>query len=523
MVASWNFFYGFEVITNVPELHFLFLKLEYLTIPWIPGVLVVFVIEFAGYTSLLNKKGYLAIFLIPAIVFIGFFTNNFHHLYYEQTGYLIIDNLVVISNIPGILYKLQYISNVIASTIGLFIILQLLIYSSPVLRPQMKYTAFIFLVLTSCIILSFIFPQFYPDFDLSSVLLSIIGLIILNGIFKHNLLDLMHIPYLDIFNYLHEGVIVLDPRNRILEINIPASQYLDLDPSKIRGKNIESVDSIIQEQYSKLIEGTETTFTIKKEGIQQDLWFFIKMYSVYKPDHQIQCKMIVIQDVTDISRSNQALLESGRKLNLLNSITRHDILNQTTIVTGYSNILLESQPEISHYPEYIEIIRNSSQSIQNLIRFTATYQDLGAKKPVWLSINRVALNAWKTLHPPENVTLEIKTDLIIFADLLLEKVFFNLFDNSFRHGGLVTRITISFNEQEGNPVLIYADNGSGVDPSYKKKIFSRGFGKNTGYGLFLVSEILGITSINIEENGEYGKGVRFEMKIPVENIKLNNN
>lgn len=44
--------------------------------------------------------------------------------------------------------------------------------------------------------------------------------------------------------------------------------------------------------------------------------------------------------------------------------------------------------------------------------------------------------------------------------------------------------------------------------------FERGFGKNTGLGLFLAREILGITRIAIAETGVYGQGARFEMLVP---------
>ncbi len=58
------------------------------------------------------------------------------------------------------------------------------------------------------------------------------------------------------------------------------------------------------------------------------------------------------------------------------------------------------------------------------------------------------------------------------------------------------------------------DNGGGIDQETKKHLFKRGYGKNTGYGLFLIREILAITGILIEETGESGKGARFEIKVP---------
>jgi len=48
--------------------------------------------------------------------------------------------------------------------------------------------------------------------------------------------------------------------------------------------------------------------------------------------------------------------------------------------------------------------------------------------------------------------------------------------------------------------------GEGVPTYEKEKIFKRGFGKNTGMGLFLAREIPSITGITIHETGDPGKG-----------------
>ena len=102
----------------------------------------------------------------------------------------------------------------------------------------------------------------------------------------------------------------------------------------------------------------------------------------------------------------------------------------------------------------------------------------------------------------------------VLADLLLEKVPYNLIDNSMRHGKHVTRIKMS-SEQVGDAVLImYEDDGVGISVEDKKRLFEKGFGRNTGYGLFLIREILAITGITIMERGQAGQGVRFEMLVP---------
>ena len=65
----------------------------------------------------------------------------------------------------------------------------------------------------------------------------------------------------------------------------------------------------------------------------------------------------------------------------------------------------------------------------------------------------------------------------------------------------------------------YLQNGEGIPAAYKEKCFERGVGKNTGWGLFLVREILAVTRITIAETGEPGKGARFEMHIPADTFR----
>src|SRR5208337_5549336 len=83
----------------------------------------------------------------------------------------------------------------------------------------------------------------------------------------------------------------------------------------------------------------------------------------------------------------------------------------------------------------------------------------------------------------------------IFADSMLEKVFYNLVDNALRYGGKLTAITFSLRQSDEELIIICEDNGNGIPDAEKEKIFERGFGKNTGQGLFLAREILSITGI----------------------------
>jgi len=97
---------------------------------------------------------------------------------------------------------------------------------------------------------------------------------------------------------------------------------------------------------------------------------------------------------------------------------------------------------------------------------------------------------------------------------MIEKVFSNLLDNTLRHGTGATRVHLSCEESEDSLRLIWEDDGCGIPADQKERIFERGVGKNTGFGLLLSREILAITGITITETGEPSRGARFEMAVP---------
>ena len=106
-------------------------------------------------------------------------------------------------------------------------------------------------------------------------------------------------------------------------------------------------------------------------------------------------------------------------------------------------------------------------------------------------------------------------EMEIHADALLPKVFYNLMENSVKHGGSdISTIRLSSRISGGNLEILYEDNGSGIPADEKDKIFQFGYGKGTGLGLFLIREILNSTRISIRENGVPGKGVLFIIEVP---------
>ena len=213
-------------------------------------------------------------------------------------------------------------------------------------------------------------------------------------------------------------------------------------------------------------------------------------------------------------QAEQALSVAIKKLNLLSSITRHDINNQLTVLMGYLTILKKKQPDPT-LNDYFVKVSNAAQRISSMIQFTREYEDIGVKAPLWQDCRTlVDAAANEAPHGLAMVKNDLPAGSEVFADPLISKVFYNLIDNAVRHGGKITTIEFSVQESGDDHIIICKDDGEGVVAGEKEKIFERGFGKNTGLGLTLSREILDIAGITLKETGEPGNGARFEMTVP---------
>jgi PAS domain S-box-containing protein len=214
-----------------------------------------------------------------------------------------------------------------------------------------------------------------------------------------------------------------------------------------------------------------------------------------------------------LSLLSDAFQTANRKLKLLSAITRHDINNQLTVVLGYLSLIRSDTPDDT-LPDTLQKITRAAQQISRLIQFTKTYEEVGVSAPVFQDVRMLVKTAARELSGTVRLENKIPHGRNVFADPLIVKVFFNLMDNAVRHGGTITRIHFYGKEQDGDYVIFCEDDGIGIPADQKEKIFERGYGTNTGLGLFLAREILSITGITIRETGVPGKGARFEILVP---------
>ncbi|MDD1701617.1 MAG: ATP-binding protein [Methanoregula sp.] len=320
-----------------------------------------------------------------------------------------------------------------------------------------------------------------------------------------------------------DGIVVVDRDGVIRAYNQKASHILDLPAhlpvdTESYGVFTDKIEAFLSDlgEFLRLITPLPDS---AEQFVTTNLTFTDgRIYELYVHPQRIGDNIVgrvwSFHDITDRRHAEEALAVANNKLILLSNITRHDIFNQITALSCHLDLLgtAKCDPEISAH-------LNSMEKILEIIRFqlefTRDYQDLGLKKPAWQDAGAAFTRAAES-YTGKNIVFSCETGHVeIFSDPMLGQVFYNLMDNSLRHGEHVTEIRLSVKKDDPDLIFVYEDNGVGVLPEEKEKIFLKGYGKHTGLGMFLITEILSITGIAIRETGICGQGVRFEIRVPV--------
>jgi len=222
--------------------------------------------------------------------------------------------------------------------------------------------------------------------------------------------------------------------------------------------------------------------------------------------------MTIFRDISEESNQKIHLNQTRKKLDILSSITRHDIQNQVTTLMTVLDLFSKAEL-IEPTSDLLNTAQLSCNNILNSLKTSVEYQALGIKEPNWFFIKHLVDQAAQSRQMSDKTSYN-GDNIKIYGDSLIEKVFENLIDNSIRHGGEINKISVSSIIESGDLLLIYEDDGSGIPDGEKKQIFKEGYGKDTGLGLFLITEILSVTDITIRECGKFGKGAIFEMRVP---------
>jgi len=480
----------------------------------LPVAYLIFSLWYTEHENPPSRLFLLLLLVIPIMSVILLFTNDLHHLFY--TGFSSIagpkDTVIWILNRGPLFW--------IAASYSLVLILTALILLVHRYHTVGKlFRVQILLILTAGIVpllatLIYIL-DLGPDsgFDWTPVSFVISGFALIAAMLNFELFSLQPLTHSLLVRTMKDGVVATNEAGRITLINPAGSELLGVTEDRGVGQPLTGY----LPELARFIAGTaagkpeenEISLTIRNSPrIYEVLTVHLPFEDGYEGGY-----ILSFRDVTDRKNAETAFQKANRKLGLLSSIIRHDINNRLTELFIYLDLAFETQ-ELGEVRKDLDHARVSAEGIRDLIDFTREYQELGVTAPSWQNVGGILVAAAQQLNASGIRLVDETGSLEILADPLFQRVIYNLLDNALRYAEGMTKFSVRCSREDKSLILYVEDDGTGIPPDDKERIFQKGFGKNTGLGLFLSREILGITGITISETGEPGKGTRFEMMIP---------
>ncbi len=325
------------------------------------------------------------------------------------------------------------------------------------------------------------------------------------------------------------AVVFTEKDFRVTDINHAFTELFGWTLENIRGKVITDVIVPVGfEEESEMVremilEGPVNFITMRKK--LDDSVFNVAMSGgPIWVDGKLVGFFMAYVDISDVvtvqSELEKALAKAellNEKIMVLGGFTRHDARNKLGVIQG--NLYL-ARHKCAISPEletYLQNIDDAIRNISDIFDFAKTYEMIGVEELGPLDVGKTVTNALTLFSDLKGVVVENRCGgLEVIADSLLTQVFYNLIDNSLKYGEKVTAISIFAEKLDDCSVrLCYRDDGVGIcDKNIREHLFQKGFGKGTGFGLFLIRKICEIYGWSVRESGKAGQGVQFEFIIP---------
>ncbi|MDD1694706.1 MAG: ATP-binding protein [Methanoregula sp.] len=489
--------------------------IAYPAIVTIPIMFLLFALWYTEHDSRPSRFFIVMLFVIPVLSIILLLTNDLHSLYY--TAFVPVDGprgtiLWTFSRGPLFWITGSYSCVLIMTAILLFVLRYRTV--GAVFRTQISLILAAVAIPLIAILFYFLDLGPVPGFDWTPVTFVISGFALMAATLYFELFSLQPLTHSLLVRTMKDGVVATNADGCITLINPAGSGLLGVTEDKGAGRPLADftpgLDRFIRSSGSVSgPEGTEITLPLSGSSRIYDVHnVTIPHESGHGGGH-----ILVLRDITDRKNAESSVAKANRKLNLLSGIVRHDVKNKLTALFLYLDLASECKAE-DERREDLARVRASADGIRNLVDFTQKYQDLGVAAPTWQNVGEILKEAKSHLNCSGIRVVDETNGLELLADNLFERVIYNLLDNALRYARGMQTFSVRYMLKDDALTLYAEDDGQGVPDDEKERIFERGFGKNTGLGLFLVREILGITEITIRETGEPGKGARFEMTVP---------
>lgn len=348
-----------------------------------------------------------------------------------------------------------------------------------------------------------------------------------------------------VFRSMTEGVIVLDPQQKITLFNPAAEQVLEIAADQVRGQPLSRLAEIGEDEasrrrgqaiYNGILYGlrrmreTQSIFSTSVDLTDPTQVIAINIAPVRSPDGQHYGEVAVLRDIT-------REIEADKEKRQFISDVSHELRTPLTAIKGYVDVLLltASHNLTPDQLNYLNIIKNNTNRLRALIEDILEFSRPDSKKKLTFTqvdiptvIDEV-VQSLRLEYERKGMTVRIDASpalpYVIADPKRVGQIIFNLFSNAVKYTYEGGSITVRAFVNRANMIQIEVeDTGVGMSPEQLKKLFRpfyradnplRDVAGGTGLGLSIAKQLVEMHGGEIWVTSELGKGSTFSFAIPL--------
>lgn len=532
-VVVWLAAYGFEILgADLPAKEF-WETVIIVSLAWLPFFWLIFAIRYTGQEPWLTRRNLAVLLIPPLLTTLLTVSNSLHHLVW--TGISLDDSGPFLATVPRrgpwfwVHNAITY--GYVLFGMGLFIVFG---RSAALFRRQglIVLAASAMPLVGNALHLAGAIPV--PGLDPGAFSFALSAGLLALGLFRYRMLDIVPVAQRVVLDHLHDGVIVLDPHGRIVDLNPAARRMLALGEGELVGRlagqvvqPAEALDLCQAPAGGRPAAGAEVVVALG-EGQR---WLRVSSLPLMNDRGPAGGRILIIQDVTREQTAERLRQD-------LTHVTVHDLRNPLNVVVAALAVLADSGPQAvdPSLRGYLHLAQSSCRQATDLVTAILEVSQLESgqvplnRQPVDVAALVAEVSEAMRLLAAEGqvaLALDLPDDLpaIRVDAALLRRVLENLLGNAIKFTPPDGTVTIMARLDNACLHLVVSDTGPGLAPEMEGRLFQKfctGPEEQHGSGLGLA-----FCKLAVEAHGGQiwiesipGRGTQAHLTVPLDGGQL---
>lgn len=348
--------------------------------------------------------------------------------------------------------------------------------------------------------------------------------------------------YQALFENSIDAILLTEQNGRILAANAGASELFGMTELEICERERDAIFDSEDPRLAKLVEKRalegkvrgELTFK-RKDGRKFPGEISSRIYTTAAG---MQRTSMVIRDISERKLAEAELIASNRELEQFSYIVSHNLRSPVANILGLTELIVSQQVTEDEKELLVSEILAAGHRLDAVIKDLNKILQIKGKMNEHeevLTLSEILSGVEQDLEEKllngqvQLISDFSRGDQLSSIKSYLFSIFYNLISNSIKYArsGLVPRIEIVSEVNDGRMVITFADNGLGIDLATKgdqvfglyKRFQTHVAGK--GMGLFMVKTQVGALGGKISIDSEVGVGTTFTIEMPLEGLDKN--